>query len=159
MAAAMGRSSLDDAGDEIFSLVESLSQARGLSGKLSRLPGMMRLLTLSPRRKRGRGECQEVIEKTPDLGMLPILKCWPHDGGRFITLPLVHTRHPETGRPTLGMYRRQVMGRDLSGMHWHRPKPVHSILSMEEEEEDACTVPRRLPRLYLFSHGAASRRD
>ncbi|TNF38846.1 MAG: menaquinone biosynthesis decarboxylase [Bacteroidetes bacterium] len=122
MAAAMGRSSLDDAGDEIFSLVESLSQARGLSVKLSRLPGMMRLLTLSPRRKRGRGECQEVIERTPDLGMLPILKCWPHDGGRFITLPLVHTRHPETGRPNLGMYRMQVMGRDLSGMHWHRHK-------------------------------------
>lgn len=122
MAAAMGRSSLNDAGEEIFSLVESLSQSRGLSVKLSRLPGMMRLLTLSPRRKRGRGECQEVIEKTPDLGMLPILKCWPHDGGRFITLPLVHTRHPETGRPNLGMYRMQVMGRDLSGMHWHRHK-------------------------------------
>mgnify|MGYP000859457750 FL=1 len=122
MAAAMGRSSLNDAGEEIFSLVESLSQARGLSVKLSRLPGMMRLLTLSPRRKRGRGECQEVIEKTPDLGMLPILKCWPHDGGRFITLPLVHTRHPETGRPNLGMYRMQVMGRDFSGMHWHRHK-------------------------------------
>ena len=122
MAAAMGRSSLNDAGEEIFSLVESLSQSRGLSVKLSRLPGMMRLLTLSPRRKRGRGECQEVIEKTPDLGMLPILKCWPHDGGRFITLPLVHTRHPETGRPNLGMYRMQVMGRDLTGMHWHRHK-------------------------------------
>jgi 4-hydroxy-3-polyprenylbenzoate decarboxylase len=122
MAAAMGRSSLDDAGEEIFSLVESLSRARGLSGKLSRLPGMLRLLTLSPGRKQGRGECQEIVDMSPDLGKLPILKCWPHDGGRFITLPLVHTRHPETGRPNLGMYRMQVMGRDLSGMHWHRHK-------------------------------------
>lgn len=122
MAAAMGRSSLDDAGEEIFSLVESLSRARGLSGKLSRLPGMLRLLTLSPRRKQGRGECQEIVDMSPDLGKLPILKCWPHDGGRFITLPLVHTRHPETGRPNLGMYRMQVMGRNLSGMHWHRHK-------------------------------------
>lgn len=122
MAAAMGRSSLDDAGEEIFSLVESLSRARGLSGKLSRLPGMLRLLTLSPGRKRGRGECQEIVDMSPDLGKLPILKCWPHDGGRFITLPLVHTRHPETGRPNLGMYRMQVMGRNLSGMHWHRHK-------------------------------------
>ncbi|MGE5348058.1 MAG: menaquinone biosynthesis decarboxylase, partial [Actinomycetota bacterium] len=122
MAAAIGRSSLDDAGEEIFSLVESLSRARGLSGKLSRLPGMLRLLTLSPGRKRGRGECQEIVDMSPDLGKLPILKCWPHDGGRFITLPLVHTRHPETGRPNLGMYRMQVMGRDLSGMHWHRHK-------------------------------------
>lgn len=122
MAAAIGRSSLDDAGEEIFSLVESLSRARGLSGKLSRLPGMLRLLTLSPGRKRGRGECQEIVDMSPDLGKLPILKCWPHDGGRFITLPLVHTRHPETGRPNLGMYRMQVMGRNLSGMHWHRHK-------------------------------------
>ena len=122
MAAAIGRTSLDDAGDELFSLVESFSQARGLTGKLSRLPGMLRLLTLAPRRKRGRGECQEVVEQAPDLGSLPVLKCWPHDGGRFVTLPLVHTRHPETGRPNLGMYRMQVMGRDFSGMHWHRHK-------------------------------------
>jgi 4-hydroxy-3-polyprenylbenzoate decarboxylase len=122
MATAMGRSSLDDAGEEIFNLVESLSQARGISGKLSRLPGMLRLLTLSPKRKRGRGECQEVVEQSPDLGKLPILKCWPHDGGRFITLPMVHTRHPETGRTNVGMYRMQVMGKDFSGMHWHRHK-------------------------------------
>lgn len=122
MAAAMGRSSLDDAGEEIFSVVESLSQAGGLTGKLMRLPGMLRLLTLSPRRKRGRGECQEVVEPVADLGRLPILKCWPHDGGRFITLPLVHTRHPGTGRPNLGMYRMQVMGSDVTGMHWHRHK-------------------------------------
>ena len=122
MAAAIGRTSLDDAGDELFSLVESFSQTRGLTGKLSRLPGMLRLLTLAPRRKRGMGECQEVVEQAPDLGSLPVLKCWPHDGGRFVTLPLVHTRHPETGRPNLGMYRMQVMGRDFSGMHWHRHK-------------------------------------
>lgn len=122
MAAAIGRSSLDDAGEEIFSLVESLNHARGISGKLARLPGMLRLLTLSPRRKRGRGECQEVVEPVADLGMLPILKCWPHDGGRFITLPLVHTRHPETGSNNLGMYRMHVMEKDVTGMHWHRHK-------------------------------------
>jgi 4-hydroxy-3-polyprenylbenzoate decarboxylase len=122
MAAAIGRASLDEAGDEIFSLVEALSQARGISGKLSRLPGMMRLLTLSPARKRGRGECQEVVESDVDLSKLPVLKCWPHDGGRFITLPLVHTRHPVTGRTNLGMYRMQVMGKDVTGMHWHRHK-------------------------------------
>lgn len=121
MASAIGRSSLDDAGKEIFSLVESISQARGLS-KLLRLPGMLHLLRLSPRRKRGRGECQEVIEPVVDLGLLPVLKCWPHDGGRFITLPLVHTRHPETGRSNLGMYRMQVIGKDITGMHWHRHK-------------------------------------
>jgi 4-hydroxy-3-polyprenylbenzoate decarboxylase len=122
MAAAISRSSLDDAGKEIFSLVDSLSQARGLSGKLERLPGMFNLLKLSPRRKRGRGECQEVIEPVVDLSLLPVLKCWPHDGGRFITLPLVHTRHPETGSLNLGMYRMQVMSSDTTAMHWHRHK-------------------------------------
>ncbi len=122
MASAIGRSSLDDAGSEILEMVESFSQARGISGRLARLPAMLRLLTLTPRRKRGRGECQEVVSMSPDLGMLPVLKCWPHDRGRFITLPLVHTIHPVTGRANLGMYRMQVMGKDSTGMHWHRHK-------------------------------------
>lgn len=122
MAAAIGRSSLDEAGREIISLIESIGDSGGLAGKLMRLPRMLNLLSLSPRRKRGRGECQEVVEHTPDLRSLPILKCWPYDGGRFITLPLVHTRHPETGKTNLGMYRMQVMGKDVTGMHWHRHK-------------------------------------
>lgn len=122
MAAALGRSSLDNAGDEIFSLVESVSRARSISGLLARLPAMARVLTISPRRRRGRGECQQVIMREPDLGELPVLQCWPHDGGRFITLPLVHTRHPETGSTNMGMYRMQVMESDVTGMHWHRHK-------------------------------------
>lgn len=122
MAGAMGRSSLDDAGEEILSLIESVSEARSLSGKLSKLPQMMQLLRLAPVRKRGRGECQEVVMTDPDLDTLPVLKCWPHDAGRFITLPLVHTRHPATGKTNLGMYRMQVMGKDVTGMHWHRHK-------------------------------------
>ncbi|MGW8181515.1 MAG: menaquinone biosynthesis decarboxylase, partial [bacterium] len=122
MAAAIGRSSLDEAGGEIISLIESIGDSAGLAGKLVRLPRMLNLLSLSPRRKRGRGECQEVVEQTPDLGILPILKCWPYDGGRFVTLPLVHTRHPETGKTNLGMYRMHVMGKDVTGMHWHRHK-------------------------------------
>ena len=122
MAAAIGRNSLDDAGEEIFSLVESLSHTRGMPAKMARLPQMIRLLRLIPRKKRGRGECQEVVQPAVDLGMLPVLKCWPHDGGRYITLPLVHTKHPVTGKPNLGMYRMQVMGKDFSGMHWHRHK-------------------------------------
>jgi 4-hydroxy-3-polyprenylbenzoate decarboxylase len=122
MAASMGRSSMDDAGDEILSLIESVSEARSLSGKLSKLPQMMQLLRLAPVRKGGRGECQEVVTPVPDLDTLPVLKCWPHDAGRFITLPLVHTRHPGTGKSNLGMYRMQVMGKDVTGMHWHRHK-------------------------------------
>mgnify|MGYP001446101815 CR=1 FL=1 len=122
MAAAIGRRSLEEAGREIIELISSLGDSRGLAGKLLNLPRMLSLLGLSPRRKSGRGECQEVVEPAPDLDILPILKCWHYDGGRFITLPLVHTRHPDTGKTNLGMYRMQVMGKDVTGMHWHRHK-------------------------------------
>ncbi len=53
------------------------------------------------------------------LDNLPVLKCWPHDGGRVGTLPLVHTVHPETGARNVGMYRMQVYDGRTTGMHWH----------------------------------------
>ncbi len=57
-----------------------------------------------------------------DLNQFPILKCWPHDGGRFITLPCVHTRDPKTGKRNIGMYRMQVYDGQTTGMHWQRQK-------------------------------------
>jgi 4-hydroxy-3-polyprenylbenzoate decarboxylase len=122
MAAAIGRRSLDDAGEEMLMLTETMTGPGSLISRIRRLPRMAGLLRLSPHRRRGRGECQEIIAPVPDLGLLPVLKCWPYDGGRFITLPLVHTVDPDTGKPNLGMYRMHVMGPDLTGMHWHRHK-------------------------------------
>ena len=58
----------------------------------------------------------------PDLGILPVLKCWPYDGGRFITLPMVHTFHPETGKTNVGMYRMQILDKSTTAMHWQRHK-------------------------------------
>jgi len=55
----------------------------------------------------------------PDLNQLPVLKCWPHDGGPFVTLPLVHTIDPQTGIRNVGMYRMQVFDATHTGMHWH----------------------------------------
>lgn len=69
-----------------------------------------------------RAPCQEVVEKNPDLLRLPILQCWPQDGGRTITLPLVYTREPFSGRPNCGMYRMQVLDGRTTGMHWHAQK-------------------------------------
>jgi len=63
--------------------------------------------------------CQEVIDNKPDLSKLPILKTWPLDGGRFITLPMVFTRDPETGKQNCGMYRMHVYDEKTTGMHWH----------------------------------------
>ncbi|WP_025209262.1 menaquinone biosynthesis decarboxylase [Hippea sp. KM1] len=62
---------------------------------------------------------QEVIIDKPDLTKLPILKTWPLDGGRFITLPLVFTKNPKTGKQNCGMYRMQVFDKNTTGMHWH----------------------------------------
>ncbi len=65
--------------------------------------------------------CQEIIlqaEEKIDLYSLPILKCWPRDGGRAITLPLVFTKHPETGIRNVGIYRMQVFDKKTTGMHW-----------------------------------------
>jgi 4-hydroxy-3-polyprenylbenzoate decarboxylase len=68
-----------------------------------------------------RAQCQE-IELEPSLRQLPVLTCWPGDGGPFITLPLVVTRDPLTGRRNVGMYRMQVYGDREAGMHWHKHK-------------------------------------
>ncbi|MGE5421363.1 MAG: menaquinone biosynthesis decarboxylase [Chloroflexota bacterium] len=123
MALALGRQNPYDAGIELEKLFASLSSgSRGFMNKLSSIPGLYRISSVLPRRNSGRGACQQVIYKDPDLSILPVLKCWPHDGGPFITLPMVHTIHPETGSTNVGMYRMQVLDKATTGMHWQRHK-------------------------------------
>jgi 4-hydroxy-3-polyprenylbenzoate decarboxylase len=88
--------------------------------KLKALARLKDLASLHPQVVK-RAPCQEVVRTGDevDLNALPILQCWPLDAGRFITLPLVFTRHPETGRRNVGMYRLQVFDRCTTGMHWH----------------------------------------
>ena len=88
--------------------------------------------------------CQEVVYRFDDpihdsqfaIHDLPILKCWPKDGGRFVTLPNVHTRDPETGARNLGMYRMQVYDGLTTGMHWqvHKVGARHGKLYYERNE-------------------------
>jgi UbiD family decarboxylase len=77
----------------------------------------MELLRIGLKHRR-RGPVTEVVENNVDLNRLPALTTWKEDGGPFVTLPLVYTRHPETGIPNLGMYRLQVYDKDRTGMHW-----------------------------------------
>ncbi len=63
--------------------------------------------------------CQEIVDERPSLDKIPILKCWPQDGGAFITLPLVFTKNPKTGKRNVGMYRLQKFDSTTTGMHWH----------------------------------------
>ena len=89
--------------------------------KLRMLPLLGEMARWMPRSRRGRGPCQEVVLRgeAARLSLLPVLKCWPEDGGRFVTLPMVHTLDPDTGVRNVGMYRMQVFDDCTTGMHWH----------------------------------------
>ncbi len=91
-----------------------------------------RALSMRPRRVR-RAPVQEIVEE-PDLWKLPILKCWPEDGGRFITFGLVLTEHPKTHRRNLGLYRLHVFERDRTGMHWQSLKGGRAHYEEAERE-------------------------
>ena len=123
IALALGSENLESIGAEIENLFKKLTMPRnGFLDKLKFLPLLSQMASWMPKSISGRGKCQEIVMKVPDLTKLPILKCWPADGGRFITLPCVVTRDPETGARNVGMYRMQVFGPDLTGMHWHKHK-------------------------------------
>jgi 4-hydroxy-3-polyprenylbenzoate decarboxylase len=122
-AMAIGHESLDDVGQELELLLRKLTGPKGsLFQKLSAVPSLLQLSSIMPKLKKTRGICQQVIHSNPDLSILPVLKCWPYDGGRFITLPIVHTINPVTGDRNAGMYRMQVIDSNTTAMHWQRHK-------------------------------------
>ncbi len=123
MAMALGKKELDSISPDIVSLFEKLTNPAGSAKRIfSSLNGLLRIARIIPSKIRRKGRCQQVIHTDPDLSMLPVLKCWPRDGGRFITLPVVHTMHPVTGKTNAGMYRMQVLDKNTTGMHWQRHK-------------------------------------
>jgi 4-hydroxy-3-polyprenylbenzoate decarboxylase len=123
MAWALGKEKLDDLAVEIEELIRQLTSPKdNILDKLKLLPTLGSIASWMPKTKKGKGECQEVIIKDPDLSKLPVLKCWPEDGGPFLTLPIIHTKDPLTGIRNVGLYRMQVFSKDLTGMHWHRHK-------------------------------------
>jgi len=99
-----------------------LSERKNLLGKLYSLVNLMQFQKFIPLRTGKRGRCHQVILKNPDLGILPVLKCWPYDGGRFITLPIVHTFNPYTLAPNAGMYRMQILDKCTTAIHWQLHK-------------------------------------
>jgi len=125
MAAALGVDQLDDIPGHIDHLMSDLLRMKdaGTMKKLSMLPKALGITKWLPKQLKGKhGACQEVVITDPDLSSLPVLTCWPHDGGPFITLPMVHTIDPETGQQNTGMYRMQVYDKTTTGMHWHLHK-------------------------------------
>lgn len=123
MCMALGVQHLDDVTREIESLFRLLSAPKeSIADKLKLLPKLGQFASWMPRVKSGKGECQEIILTNPDIGRLPVITCWPKDGGPFITLPIIHTKDPNSGSRNVGMYRMQIFGPTLTGMHWHKHK-------------------------------------
>ena len=116
---ALGTDSLDGLARRIERFVR-IEPPKSLRQLAKLLPMGIDLIRFFPR-KTQKAPCQEVIYRGDeiDLSMLPVLKCWPGDGGPFVTLPVVITRSLETGRRNAGMYRLQVFDRNTTGMHWH----------------------------------------
>jgi len=123
MCLALKVSSLDQIKDEIEDLFKMMTAPKeGILSKLAMLPKMAQFASWMPKVRSGKGACQEVIMEDPDLDKLPIMFCWPKDGGRYITLPVIHTKEPNSGIRNVGMYRMQQYDKTSTGMHWHKHK-------------------------------------
>jgi len=113
---------LEDVADRIRGFLD-MQTPQGLFDKMKMLPKLMELGSFFPKIVKD-GDCQEIVRKGSDVNLFdfPILKCWPQDGGRFITFPLVFTKSPVTGKRNVGMYRLQVYDERTTGMHWQTHK-------------------------------------
>lgn len=112
---------IEDVADRIRSYLDFQSP-QGLLDKLKMLPKFAEIGAFFPKTVRS-GPCKEVIRRDGfSLLEFPIQKCWPQDGGRFITWPLVITKNPETGKRNVGVYRMQVYDDRTTGMHWQTQK-------------------------------------
>ena len=121
MEIALEVGSVEEVARRIVDLLE-MRAPEGLVGKLKMLPKLAEMGSFFPRTV-SRGACQEVVRTEGfSLRDLPALQCWPEDGGRFITLPLVFSRNPDTGKRNCGMYRMQIFDERTAGMHWQTHK-------------------------------------
>ncbi|MBI5182850.1 MAG: menaquinone biosynthesis decarboxylase [Nitrospinae bacterium] len=128
---ALDVDSLNDLSDLLESFL-SFDLPVGLIDKLKILPRLKDIAGYLPKIVKD-GPCKEVIIiDNPSLDIFPILKCWPKDGGKYITLPMVFTRSLEGGKRNCGMYRMQVYDNTTTGMHWHIHK--HGAMHYKEYE-------------------------
>lgn len=123
MSWALGVEDYEEIGAEIAALLKAEPPA-SLADRL-RFLGPLRRMAASPPKRVGSGMCQEIVrtDTEADLTALPVLHCWPDDGGPFITLPMVFTYDPATGKRNVGMYRIQIHDARTAGMHWQ----IHKV--------------------------------
>jgi 4-hydroxy-3-polyprenylbenzoate decarboxylase len=121
MELALGVDSVDEIANRISEYLE-MRMPQGLINKLKMLPKLAEVGSFFPKIVSS-GPCKEVIKRENfSLNDYPVLHCWPQDGGRFITLPLVFSKNPATGKRNCGMYRMQIYDERTTGMHWQTHK-------------------------------------
>jgi len=120
MALALGVADIEQIAREIQKLIQT-KPPKSLKDKLNLLGELVRLAGIPPKLVK-EGACQEVVHREPDLGILPVLTCWPGDAGPFITLPMVFSKDPLSGTRNVGLYRMQIFDQRSTGMHWHLHK-------------------------------------
>lgn len=162
MAFALGVEKIDDIAQEIREILKL--PYISLQNKLD-------LIKIVPQAKRAinfpkyvkNGPCKEVIIKDqPSLEKFPVLKCWPGDAGKFITLPLIFTKNPVTGKRNVGMYRLQIYDGQTTGMHWHIHKKWRRKLPGPprngQRQNRGCGSHRRRSRPDLRCYGTIAAR-
>ena len=121
MNMALEVTDLNQVADRIRQFMD-VKSPQGFLDKVKMLPMLAEMGKFFPKTV-STGSCKEVIRKDNfSLNDFPILKCWPKDAGRFITLPCVVTRDPKTGKRNVGMYRMQIYDERTAGLHWQRQK-------------------------------------
>jgi 4-hydroxy-3-polyprenylbenzoate decarboxylase len=121
MEIALGVTDIEHIAERIAGFLQ-MQRPEGLLDKLKMLPKLSELNSIFPKAVSS-GPCKEVILRSDfSLDAFPIMHCWPGDAGRFITLPMVFSKNPETGKRNCGMYRMQVFDHRTTGMHWQKHK-------------------------------------
>ena len=121
MEIALQVDSVEEVAGRISGYLE-MRMPEGLIGKLKMLPKLAEMGSFFPKIVSS-GPCKDVIRRDNiSLAEYPILHCWPADGGRFITLPMVFSKNPDTGKRNCGCYRLQVYDERTTGMHWQTHK-------------------------------------
>src|SRR5437773_11668843 len=153
MALALEVNGLEEVAERIQGFLK-METPQGFFDKVKMLPKLAELGSFFPKSVKS-GACKEVIQKGSDVNLwaFPILKCWPQDGGRFITFPLVFTRNPETGKRNVGIYRMQVYDERTTGMHWqlHKVGARHGKRYYERGERMPVAVTLGGDPVYTFA--------
>jgi len=160
MAMALGVDRIELIAERIQALMH-MKAPEGLLDKLKMLPQVAELARSFPKTVSAKdAPCKQVIlRENFNLLDFPVLTCWPHDGGPFITLPCVHTRDPKSGKRNIGMYRMQVYDGQTTGMHWQRQKVAaehyrEALRGAAEANSDSDSKAARVAAMAESSGGA-----